>query len=170
MAKGFLVLGALAQLGERPDTRVGKVISQPHVFCKCFIEKSFFSLWGLSSVGRALDWQSRGHRFDPVRLHKHESFSIHMLKLFLLGENMKYTLYILKSLSTERLYIGQTSNFARRLKQHEDDRSYSTKGRGPWSVLKTIQLDTRSEAMKLEVKLKKMKNPVRIIAYVERHY
>ena len=24
---------------------------------------------GLSSVGRALDWQSRGHRFDPVRLH-----------------------------------------------------------------------------------------------------
>ena len=83
---------------------------------------------------------------------------------------MKYTLYILKSLSTERLYIGQTSNFARRLKQHEDDRSYSTKGRGPWSVLKTIQLDTRSEAMKLEVKLKKMKNPVRIIAYVERHY
>ena len=99
MAKGFLVLGALAQLGERPDTRVGKVISQPHVFCKCFIEKSFFSLWGLSSVGRALDWQSRGHRFDPVRLHtpafhfvqlrsagKLESFSIHMLKLFLLGE------------------------------------------------------------------------------------
>jgi hypothetical protein len=26
--------------------------------------------WGLSSVGRAPDWQSGGHRFDPVRLHR----------------------------------------------------------------------------------------------------
>src|SRR5262249_51274930 len=25
--------------------------------------------WGCSSVGRALDWQSRGRRFDPVQLH-----------------------------------------------------------------------------------------------------
>ena len=83
---------------------------------------------------------------------------------------MKYTLYILKSLSNSRLYIGQTSNFARRLKQHEDDRSYSTKGRGPWEVLKTIRFESRSEAMKLETKLKKMKNPARIMAYVERHY
>ncbi|NQV41848.1 MAG: GIY-YIG nuclease family protein [Candidatus Marinimicrobia bacterium] len=83
---------------------------------------------------------------------------------------MNYTLYILKSLSNGRLYIGQTNNFARRLKQHEDDRSYSTKGRGPWTVLKTIQLDSRSAAMKLEVKLKKMKNPARILAYVARHY
>ena len=26
-------------------------------------------VWGCSSVGRALDWQSRGRRFDPVQLH-----------------------------------------------------------------------------------------------------
>ena len=26
-------------------------------------------VWGRSSVGRALDWQSRGRRFDPARLH-----------------------------------------------------------------------------------------------------
>ena len=88
----------------------------------------------------------------------------------LLNRNMKYTLYILKSFSTDRLYIGQTSNFARRLKQHQDDRSYSTKGRGPWEVVKTVQFESRSEAMKLEVKLNKMKNPARIMAYVERHY
>ncbi|MBT3252468.1 MAG: GIY-YIG nuclease family protein [Candidatus Marinimicrobia bacterium] len=83
---------------------------------------------------------------------------------------MNYTLYILKSLSTGRLYIGQTNNFARRLKQHQDDRSFSTKGRGPWEVFKTIQFESRSEAMRFEVKLKKMKNPARIIAYVQRHY
>jgi predicted GIY-YIG superfamily endonuclease len=56
------------------------------------------------------------------------------------------------------------------MKQHKDDRSYSTKGRGPWEVFKTIQFESRSEAVKVEVKLKKMKNPARIIAYVERHY
>ena len=73
-------------------------------------------------------------------------------------------------MSTNRLYIGQTNNFARRLKQHQDDRSYSTKGRGPWEVVKTIPFESRSEAMKIETKLKKMKNPLRIMAYVERHY
>ena len=26
-------------------------------------------LWGLSSVGRTFDWQSKGRRFDPGRLH-----------------------------------------------------------------------------------------------------
>src|SRR6188768_2573066 len=26
--------------------------------------------WGLSSAGRAPDWQSGGHRFDPDRLHE----------------------------------------------------------------------------------------------------
>ena len=26
--------------------------------------------WGCSSVGRALDWQSRGQRFDPAQLHQ----------------------------------------------------------------------------------------------------
>ncbi len=33
-------------------------------------KKTDFSLlWGRSSVGRALEWHSRGRRFDPDRLH-----------------------------------------------------------------------------------------------------
>ena len=28
------------------------------------------ALWGYSSAGRALDWQSRGQRFDPAYLHQ----------------------------------------------------------------------------------------------------
>ena len=27
-------------------------------------------IWGRSSAGRALEWHSRGHRFDPDRLHQ----------------------------------------------------------------------------------------------------
>jgi hypothetical protein len=29
--------------------------------------------WGYSSAGRALDWQSRGQRFDPAYLHQKAS-------------------------------------------------------------------------------------------------
>ena len=30
-------------------------------------------IWGRSSAGRALEWHSRGHRFDPDRLHQKEA-------------------------------------------------------------------------------------------------
>jgi hypothetical protein len=29
-----------------------------------------FDIWGISSVGRALAWHARGHRFESVILHK----------------------------------------------------------------------------------------------------
>jgi hypothetical protein len=29
----------------------------------------FVYIWGCSSVGRALEWHSRGLRFDPAQLH-----------------------------------------------------------------------------------------------------
>ena len=32
--------------------------------------------WGYSSAGRALDWQSRGQRFDPAYLHQSGALSI----------------------------------------------------------------------------------------------
>src|SRR5208283_2002644 len=41
-----------------------------------------YRCWGCSSVGRALEWHSRGRRFDPVQLHL--TFSITYLPLSLL--------------------------------------------------------------------------------------
>ena len=35
-----------------------------------------YLIWGRSSAGRALEWHSRGHRFDPDRLHQREESSI----------------------------------------------------------------------------------------------
>ena len=34
------------------------------------------TVWGYSSAGRALDWQSRGQRFDPAYLHQSGALSI----------------------------------------------------------------------------------------------
>ena len=41
---------------------------------ECKFDSHYYCLlikykWGRSSVGRALEWHSRGRRFDPVRLH-----------------------------------------------------------------------------------------------------
>ncbi len=82
---------------------------------------------------------------------------------------MIYTVYVLESTKSQRLYIGQTNNFERRLKQHHDNKVVSTKNRGPWLVYKTIQLESRSEAMKLEIKLKKMKNPARAKVFLKKY-
>ena len=39
--------------------------------------------WGISSAGRALDWQSRGQRFDPAILHQEKPWN-HMVSRFFL--------------------------------------------------------------------------------------
>ena len=40
-------------------------------------------IWGYSSAGRALEWHSRGQRFDPAYLH-HKSFEIYGFRSFFL--------------------------------------------------------------------------------------
>ncbi len=37
--------------------------------------------WGRSSVGRALEWHSRGRQFDPDRLHNYNKTTL-FLRLF----------------------------------------------------------------------------------------
>jgi len=70
---------------------------------------------------------------------------------------MYYT-YILKSEKTEKLYIGHTENLEKRLIEHNSNQSNFTKGKGPWKIIFSNEFNTRSEAMKFEIKLKKIKN------------
>ena len=69
-----------------------------------------------------------------------------------------YFTYILKSLKTERLYIGHTDNLQRRIHEHNSNKSKSTRFRGPWELLFSKEFPTRSEAIKFELKLKSFKN------------
>jgi hypothetical protein len=41
--------------------------------------------WGYSSAGRALDWQSRGQRFDPAYLHQNDTTFRRVVFLFPVG-------------------------------------------------------------------------------------
>jgi putative endonuclease len=65
-----------------------------------------------------------------------------------------YTLYIIKSSSSGRLYIGQTARLQQRLEEHQQGISRYTRGRGPWELVYHEEYNTRADAMAREKFLK----------------
>jgi putative endonuclease len=65
-----------------------------------------------------------------------------------------FTTYVLQSQSTHRLYTGSTSDFDKRLMQHNTDVSFSTKHRGPWVLVYREDFATLAEAVRRERYLK----------------
>jgi putative endonuclease len=72
---------------------------------------------------------------------------------------MNYYVYILQSESSGRYYCGQTSNLGMRLEQHNDPEYKLTRTtkvfKGPWKLAWHCQVETRSEAMKMEKAIKR---------------
>ena len=68
---------------------------------------------------------------------------------------MEFTVYILFSNSTSKYYSGQTQDLINRLKEHNSGETSSIKNGIPWKAVWTIEVNSRSEAMKLEIKIKK---------------
>ena len=77
-------------------------------------------------------------------------------------------LYILQSETSHRLYIGQTANLEKRLSEHNDGITPSTRNRGPWKMIFCLELPSRHDAMVLEHKLKKWKNKKKVLRWIER--
>ena len=74
-----------------------------------------------------------------------------------------YFVYLLKSDKDGRFYIGHTQDIQIRLQYHNSGRSKYTRNRGPWKLLAFKSFDSRSEAMREEIRLKKLKNRERIL-------
>ncbi|HMN23442.1 MAG: GIY-YIG nuclease family protein [Ignavibacteriaceae bacterium] len=70
----------------------------------------------------------------------------------------KYYVYILKSITLNKFYIGQTNNLERRLFYHNSGYSKSTKSGMPWNLVYKKLFLSRAEAMKREKQLKSYKN------------
>ena len=68
---------------------------------------------------------------------------------------MEYIVYILYSQKRSRYYVGQTDNIKKRLERHNNGLVPSTKGGSPWQLIKTFEVANRSEALKLEKRIKK---------------
>lgn len=70
-----------------------------------------------------------------------------------------FTVYVIRSQSTDKIYIGQTDNLEKRLKRHNKElfynkKSYTAKNNGPWKLIYEETFKTRVEAIKREKVLK----------------
>jgi putative endonuclease len=67
---------------------------------------------------------------------------------------MHHCVYILYSVSCCKFYTGQTQDFKNRIKEHNRGETPSIKTCRPWKLLWHTDVETRSEAVKLEKKIK----------------
>ncbi|MCK4873610.1 MAG: GIY-YIG nuclease family protein [Phycisphaerales bacterium] len=71
---------------------------------------------------------------------------------------MPFFVYVLRSDSTGRRYVGQTSDLQRRVAEHNDHdhnpSKFTSRNPGPWLLVYSEQRATRSEAMQREKWLK----------------
>lgn len=65
-----------------------------------------------------------------------------------------YVVYVLESETHKRVYIGMTNDLERRIKEHNNGKTKSTRFYKPWKVLFTESFSTRTEARKREKYLK----------------
>ncbi|MDO8589920.1 MAG: GIY-YIG nuclease family protein [bacterium] len=69
-----------------------------------------------------------------------------------------FATYILKSKTTNRYYIGYTSNVGKRIIYHNTGRNISTRSGIPWSLVYSESFETRAEAWKREHQIKSYKS------------
>ncbi|MFA7420819.1 MAG: GIY-YIG nuclease family protein [Melioribacteraceae bacterium] len=71
---------------------------------------------------------------------------------------MSFTVYILKSLSRERYYVGHSADTVKRMSEHNSGKVKSTKAFVPWKIVYTENFESKSEAFKREMQIKRYKS------------
>ena len=64
------------------------------------------------------------------------------------------SVYVIKSQVHHRFYVGMSEDVNRRLKEHNNGKTKSTKGFAPWEIVFIEEYQTRAEARKREKWLK----------------
>ncbi|NOX45794.1 MAG: GIY-YIG nuclease family protein [Chlorobi bacterium] len=82
---------------------------------------------------------------------------------------MQYYVYVLQSESSGLYYKGQTNNVSLRLEKHNKGYVKSTKAYRPWKPVFFTTVETRSEAVKLERKLKNLKSRTRLGEWIDKN-
>ncbi len=81
-------------------------------------------------------------------------------------KNTKGYLYLIQSLKDGSYYFGSTKNLQRRIKEHKEGQSLSTKLKCPWQLLVAIQFDDVAEARRVEQSVKKRKEKLTLSQFL----
>jgi len=86
---------------------------------------------------------------------------------------MSFYIYVIKSQSSGKIYIGQTNNLELRLQRHNCEvkgrsNCYTHKNTGLWEVVYKEEFNSRGEAIKREKKLKSYRGRMFIKAILGR--
>ncbi len=68
------------------------------------------------------------------------------------------TMYILRSESTGKFYVGSTRDIARRVYEHQSGQENYTRGRGPWTLVHQEHFEHLADARKRERQVKSWKS------------
>ena len=71
---------------------------------------------------------------------------------------MSFHVYILYSISLDQYYVGHCEDLDDRLYRHNNSGSKATKKAKDWRIVYTEKLDSRSEASKRELEIKRKKS------------
>ena len=77
---------------------------------------------------------------------------------------MPYFIYVLKSELTGSSYVGHTFDLEKRLIEHNNNKSLSTRGKKPWRLVYKEEHTTRSEAASREKYFKSIKGRLELKA------
>jgi len=77
-------------------------------------------------------------------------------------------MYILRSITTNKFYVGSTSDFGSRLQHHQAGHTPSTKKRGPWNLAYREDFATVAEARRREREIKSWKSHRTIQELIDR--
>ena len=69
---------------------------------------------------------------------------------FILFVSMPYFVYVLKSEITDTSYVGHTASLEKRLVEHNNGKTLSTRGKRPWRLVYKEEFTPRSRAARRE--------------------
>jgi predicted GIY-YIG superfamily endonuclease len=116
-----------------------------------YVKKSFLDKYPIQTVG------GNSHQEYWIPAEELEDFNAALLgKIWKIQSYYKWYVYILKC-ANDTLYTGITNNLEKRIKQHNNNKGAKyTKGRGPVVLVRSFETLSKSEALKLEYKIKQL--------------
>jgi putative endonuclease len=79
----------------------------------------------------------------------------------------KFYVYILQSMKDFSFYVGQCEDLDKRMSKHFDGMSKYTSSKRPWRLVYFEMYESRSQALKREKAIKKMKSKICIVNLIQ---